>query len=736
MPAINSIRQLRRDGLSIADIASTAGVSRDAVYKHLRQDDFSPQMPVKQKHPSELGPYRALIESWLDEDGANRKKQRHTYRRMHRRLVEECGLDVGESAVSRYVKRIGENRKPKDEAYLDPDWTPGEAQADFGEADFHLSGTRVRMHYFVLAFPYSNVGFARVLPGENAECVCEGPKKIFEYIGGVPERIVFDNATGIGRRVCREVRTTELFGALAAHYDFAYSFCNPASGNEKGDVEDKVGFIRRNLFAPPAQARNIDVFSRNLLGKRLKLSDKPHWIKAEPESRLFMEDAFALSGLPAKAFDPVRYLPAKANKQGRICLEGRRHYSSDPSLAQADLIVALRAFSVEIYTEEGSFVCEHRRAYGQAPTDTTGPESQPPLLCVKPGGWKNSKVRSSMGENLRGHLDSLGADELKAGLRLLRDECARSGWGATVGAARLAYDSTGRIDGASLGVSASRIAGGMSCVDYDDPIDLGVYDAALNLGGRWHGLLEKRRDRGVQVPCAYDVFFKRRGRPFPEKRHRRANRGNGRHGQARDFRARCTQDRAPGAKGEVSPDEVLRRIRLFASGLSRGVLERGAGGLGFVSAAQDFVFYGRTGRGKTHPAIAVGMKCVQRGRRVGFFTAAGLVMALERAKRENELEALLKDIAKSELLIIDELGYVPLSQESARLLFQVMGDCCERRSLVITTNIEFSKWGVVFGDDKLASALIDRIMHHGRLVEFGGASKRMENALMLGKSQE
>lgn len=111
-------------------------------------------------------------------------------------------------------------------------------------------------------------------------------------------------------------------------------------------------------------------------------------------------------------------------------------------------------------------------------------------------------------------------------------------------------------------------------------------------------------------------------------------------------------------------------------------------------------------------------------------------MALERAKRENTLEVLLKDIAKSDLIVIDELGYVPLSQESARLLFQVMSDCYERRSLVITTNIEFSKWGVVFGDDKLASAIIDRIMHHGRLVEFGGASKRLENALMLGKSQK
>lgn len=156
----------------------------------------------------------------------------------------------------------------------------------------------------------------------------------------------------------------------------------------------------------------------------------------------------------------------------------------------------------------------------------------------------------------------------------------------------------------------------------------------------------------------------------------------------------------------------------------------------FIKRAQDFVFYGQTGRGKTHLAIAIGIKCVHLGTTVRFFTAAELVMALERAKREASLEGFLKDLYKAGLLIIDELGYVPLSQESARLLFQVMSDCYEKRSLIITTNIEFSKWGVVFGDDKLASAIIDRVMHHGRLVEFNGASKRMENALMLGKSSE
>lgn len=156
--------------------------------------------------------------------------------------------------------------------------------------------------------------------------------------------------------------------------------------------------------------------------------------------------------------------------------------------------------------------------------------------------------------------------------------------------------------------------------------------------------------------------------------------------------------------------------------------------LEFVEQAQDFVFHGQTGRGKTHLAIAIGMACAKAGKEVRFFTAAELVLMLTRASREHCLEALLKDVARAKLIVIDELGYVPLDREGARLLFQVMSDCYEKRSLVITTNIEFSKWGVVFGDDKLASALIDRIMHHGRLVEFNGTSKRMERALMLGRA--
>ncbi len=159
-------------------------------------------------------------------------------------------------------------------------------------------------------------------------------------------------------------------------------------------------------------------------------------------------------------------------------------------------------------------------------------------------------------------------------------------------------------------------------------------------------------------------------------------------------------------------------------------------GLGFIDACQDFVFHGKTGRGKTHLAIATGIAAANAGKAVRFFTVAQLVMHLADSKERGRLRRDLDDILTADLLILDELGYVPLDIEGARLLFQVMSVPEGRQSMIITTNIEFSKWGTVFGDDKMASAVVDRLVYTGRLVEFNGASYRMENALMLGKEKK
>lgn len=155
--------------------------------------------------------------------------------------------------------------------------------------------------------------------------------------------------------------------------------------------------------------------------------------------------------------------------------------------------------------------------------------------------------------------------------------------------------------------------------------------------------------------------------------------------------------------------------------------------LDFMDKAQDLVFYGKTGRGKTHLATALGMKAVETGRSVRFRQTAELVLQLGKAKRDGTLDSLLRDLARADLIILDEFGYVPFDIDGARLLYRIIAGSYERRSIIFTTNIEFSKWGTIFADDKLAAAIIDRIVHHGRLIEFTGPSRRVSQALMFGK---
>ena len=118
--------------------------------------------------------------------------------------------------------------------------------------------------------------------------------------------------------------------------------------------------------------------------------------------------------------------------------------------------------------------------------------------------------------------------------------------------------------------------------------------------------------------------------------------------------------------------------------------------------------------GKSHLAIAIGRLACERGVPVRFFTATGLLMRLRRAQQENRLDRELASIGKARLLIIDEFGYLPIDEEGSRLLFQIISDSYETRSIIYTTNIEFSGWGRVLGDKNMAAALIDRTVHHGR----------------------
>ena len=147
--------------------------------------------------------------------------------------------------------------------------------------------------------------------------------------------------------------------------------------------------------------------------------------------------------------------------------------------------------------------------------------------------------------------------------------------------------------------------------------------------------------------------------------------------------------------------------------------------LRFLEPKENLIFLGSVGTGKTHLATAIALKACQQGRRVRFFTAASLANILLERNGKGSLNAFLGTLRKAELLVIDEIGFVPLHKDAAELLFQVISDCYERKSLIITSNLEFSQWNTVFGDNRLTAALIDRLIHHSHIVIFSGESYRL-----------
>jgi DNA replication protein DnaC len=138
---------------------------------------------------------------------------------------------------------------------------------------------------------------------------------------------------------------------------------------------------------------------------------------------------------------------------------------------------------------------------------------------------------------------------------------------------------------------------------------------------------------------------------------------------------------------------------------------------------------GNAGTGKTHIATALGLAACRLGKRVRFFTAAGLVSQLEQAHQQHRLDRLLSQLDRVDLLICDELGYLSFSRSGAELLFQVFADRYERRSLLVTSNLAFGEWGQIFQGERMTAALLDRLTHRCHIFEMNGESFRFRESM-------
>lgn len=478
MSRIITIKELARDGLSVAAIAETVGVSWETAKKYVDMEDFSWKPPrVGGAGRSKLDEHAGFIDEILLADKKVHRKQRHTARDIHRRLVAECGVEVSERTVNRYVARRRVELGDHQVGAVELTWPPGEAQVDFGDVDVVEGSKVVRRHMLVVSFPYSNVGFVQLFGGQTAECVVQGLKDVFTHIGGVPTRVVFDNATGIGRRRGEDVLEAELFKRFRLHYGFEATYCNPASGNEKGNVERKVFFARHRYFVPMPTVTNMTSFNEDLLvACDREEKGRTHYAKERSGGELFADDVVAMIPLPTLEFQSVRYERVRTDGWGGINI-GKHHYSGVSSHVRRDVIVQIGAHHVELTDPATTTVLTtHKRAWGDEPTRSIDIVSQLEQLTVKPRGFRSAAVRAHLPRCAVAALDELGP---VARGKALSDICAgiaTHGEDAMIEALETVGLQGDGGDFAAASVLAARICSiGIDTAPLPGP-DLAVYD--------------------------------------------------------------------------------------------------------------------------------------------------------------------------------------------------------------------------------------------------------------------
>ena len=442
MDQIHHIRALYYEqGYNISEIAEATGRDWKTVAKYIDMADFNEPLPVpaseKQFCPK-LEPYKALIDSWLEEDRNHPRKQRHTAKKVFKRLTKEVpGFDCSYRLVAEYVKFRKEALNLKrSEGFLPLEHQPGEAQADFGSAEFYERGRLISGKYLVLSFPWSNAGFLQLFYGENIECLLEGLTAIFRHIGGVPHEIWFDNASSMVTNIIKDGGRdlTERFSRFKEHYGFRAVFMNPDAGHEKGNVENKVGYGRRNYLVPVPEFNDLMFYNIELLEQLDADQDREHYYKQATIRELFEADKAALLTLPTVWFDTSRVITGlKTDAYGRFTLENGKHeYSSAPKYALGTVNVRLDSTFVTVLDDDYREIVVHRRLYGDERQSSM--EWVPYLDYVSrhPRSLKNTGIYAMMPAAMQSYLNNCDGSQKKDVLHILSELTDLTGFESAV----------------------------------------------------------------------------------------------------------------------------------------------------------------------------------------------------------------------------------------------------------------------------------------------------------------
>src|SRR5690625_93154 len=333
MPEINSIKCLRNDkSLSINAIADIHNINWRTAKKYAGDDQIPAESMKKRKGMMYEEKWGEIVSDWLLEDQKLKKKSRRTNKQLFA-CLQEMEFPGSYRTVCNFIQEWRDGRSLSEEGF-DKNYErlshpPAEAQLDFGLMEAVKDGKYIDVHCLVMTLPFSNDAYTVPLPGENQECLFYGMKKIFDQLGGVPRKIRIDNmktAVIKPRRRNEETVFTNEFLKFANFYGFEPQACNAYSGNEKGNVENKVGYIRYNFINPAPVINDLNHLTQLLEKQLTEDRNRIHYEKKRPINELLEEELQFLRALPDEEYPVFKEEKARANKYGEIVIDKTKVY--------------------------------------------------------------------------------------------------------------------------------------------------------------------------------------------------------------------------------------------------------------------------------------------------------------------------------------------------------------------------------------------------------------------------
>ena len=357
------IRQRRRDGLTIRQIAQQLNHSPKTILKALAQPEPTPATPRGLRSAPVFGPFRDLVEGILAADETAPPKQRHTAPQICRRLQTEHGYTGSYDQVRRYVQQ---RRRQRRETFIPLEHRPGvRAEADFGHIHVDFPDGRRLVPVLLVTWSYSNAPFALALPTERTEAVLHGLCAAFAFFGRVPAELWWDNPKTVAIHIQRGRERTlhARYVALASHFTFTPKFCLPVTPTEKPRVEGRVKDLERQWATPVPRVKNLDELNTHLQRCCLAARQRTSGDNTVSVDERLRQDLAAALPVPDRPFDACVFQPAQVDKYQTV-----RFDNNDYSVPRR---FAFRPVTVKGYVErvavvaDGQEIATHPRCYGR-----------------------------------------------------------------------------------------------------------------------------------------------------------------------------------------------------------------------------------------------------------------------------------------------------------------------------------------------------------------------------------